>query len=314
MADIWLPGYTRWELPGVPGIPYDEWDDPKALLHMTQGTSIGGAVQAYKAYPPHTIVNPFNREKAQHIPLNRAAYALWNADADDSRCYQVEIVGYSENAPNLSDAELKWLGEEVLLPLHEYGGVPLVVVWKGFKAPSDVNYMLATSASPLRLTQAELDSFAGILGHQHIPGDNHWDPGGLNVPRMIQHAKNKLTGGDDAEMLSPEAQRWMLENLANAHGDRSLAQAAAARVEGLAKSIGEAQNGPATGEQLQGPIDINLIKWRLFNLLFLNDEGTQDRAAGEEYPFVTEFKDLVASVAQIKADVAALKASAGSGE
>lgn len=191
MVDIWLPGYDRWELPGVPGFAYDEWDDPKALLHMTQGTSIEGAVQAYKSYPPHTCVRYATREKKQHIPLNRAAYALWNADADDSRCYQVEIVGYSESAPNLSDAELKWLGEEVLLPLHEYGGVPLVVVWKGFKSPADVDYILASASSPLRLTQAELDSFAGILGHQHIPGDNHWDPGGLRVGRMVEHAKNK---------------------------------------------------------------------------------------------------------------------------
>lgn len=309
MTDIWLPGYDRWELPGVPGIPYDEWDDPKALLHMTQGTSVNGAVGAYESYPPHVIVRYATREKKQHIPLNRAAYALWNADADDSRCFQVEIVGYSEGAPSLSDAELKWLGEEVLLPLHEYGGVPLVVVWKGFKGPADVNYTLASASSPLRLTQAELDSFAGILGHQHIPGDNHWDPGGLNVPRMIQHAKNKLTGGDDAEMLSPEAQRWMLENLANAHGDRSLAQAAAARVEGLAKSIGEAQNGPATGEQLQGPIDINEIKWRTHDLMHLKPQGDRDRVDGEVYEFVAKFNALFNMVEQLAADVAELKAN-----
>lgn len=184
-----LPGYEWWPLDGVPGTPYDEWDDPKALAHITQGSTVEGAVDAYKSYPPHVIVDPWRRRKMQHVDLDRAAYALWNADADDSRCYQIEIVGFSEDAPNWSDNILRWLGEELALPLHEYAGVPYRVVWKGFKSPDDVDYILASPDSPLRLTQGELDSFSGWLGHQHIPGDSHWDPSGLNVPKILQFAQ-----------------------------------------------------------------------------------------------------------------------------
>lgn len=190
MADIWLPGYERWELPGVPGQPYDENDDPKALLHSTEGSGIDGAVSAYRSYPPHVCVHYATRRKVQHIPINRAAYALWNGDADDSRCIQVEIVGFASQMHLLSDDELRWLGEEVARPLHEYGGVPYVVVWKGFRRDGEMPYALASPSSPLRLTQAELDSFSGFLGHQHIPGDGHWDPGGLNVPRILAFAQN----------------------------------------------------------------------------------------------------------------------------
>lgn len=184
-----LPGYEWWPLDGVPGISFDEWDDPKALAHTTEGTSIDGAVNAYRSYPPHLIVDPWKRRKVQHVDLERGAYALWNADADDSRCYQVEIVGFAEDTPDWSDDVLRWLGEELALPLHEYCGVPYRVVWKGFKSPADVNYILASPDSPLRLTQIELDSFTGWLGHQHIPRDGHWDPGGLNVPKILRFAQ-----------------------------------------------------------------------------------------------------------------------------
>lgn len=193
-----LPGYEWWPLDGVPGVPYDEWDDPKALAHTTEGTSIDGAVSAYRAYPPHLIVDPWRRRKVQHVDLERAAYALWNADADDSRCYQIEIVGFAAQTHTWPDEALRWLGTEVARPLHEYAGVPYVVVWKGFRRDGEMPYALADPDSPLRLTQAELDRFSGWLGHQHIPGDSHWDPGGLDVPKILAFAQEKEQPDMDA--------------------------------------------------------------------------------------------------------------------
>jgi hypothetical protein len=189
VADIYLPGFERAPIDGRPGIVYDEPDDPKAVAHTTQGSSVEGAISAYRAYPPQLIVDPWRRRKLQHIPVNRGGYALWNEDADDSRCIQVEIVGFAEDAHTWPDEVLRWLGEEVARPLHEYAGVPYTVVWKGFKAAHQVNYALASASSPLRLTQAELDAFSGWLGHQHIPGDEHWDPGGLDVQRILDYAR-----------------------------------------------------------------------------------------------------------------------------
>lgn len=194
---ILLPGYEQMPLAGVPGFAYDEYDDPKALLHSTEGTSIEGAVSAYRAYPPHLIVDPWKRRKVQHISLDRAAYALWNGDADDSRCIQVEIVGFAGQSHTWPDEVLRWLGTEVARPLHEYAGVPYVVVWKGFRRDGEMPYALADADSPLRLTQTELDSFSGFLGHQHVPGDSHWDPGGLNVARILQHAQEEDVTAED---------------------------------------------------------------------------------------------------------------------
>lgn len=172
---MWLPGFERMPISGRPGVPYDEYDDPKAMWHSTQGTSIAGAVQAYAPYPPHLIADPRAKRKGQHIDLDYAAYALWNEDVDDSRCVQIEVVGYAEDAKHWPDEYYRWLGEEVARPLHEHFGVPYVAVWKGFKGPEDVDYILASASSPLRLTQWEIDHFSGHLAHQHSPGDSHWD-------------------------------------------------------------------------------------------------------------------------------------------
>lgn len=190
---MWLPGFERWPISGRPGVPYDEYDDPKGMLHTTQGTSIEGAVGAYAPYPPHLIVDPLRKRKVQHIDLMSAAYALWNEDVDDSRCVQIEIVGYAEDTPRWSDDVYRWLGEEVARPLHEHFGIPYVGVWKGFKAPSDVDYILASASSPLRLTQWEIDHFSGWLAHQHSPEDDHWDAGGFKIDKMLAYARGSVS-------------------------------------------------------------------------------------------------------------------------
>src|SRR5690606_40177722 len=37
-----------------------------------------------------------------------------------------------------------------------------------------------------RLSKAAFHSYAGILRHQHIPGNSHWDPGEININRLVQ--------------------------------------------------------------------------------------------------------------------------------
>lgn len=192
---MWLPGFERMPISGRAGVPYDEYDDPKAMWHTTQGTSIAGAVQAYAPYPPHLIADPKNRRKGQHIDLNYAAYALWNEDVDDSRCVQIEVVGYAEQAKHWPDEYHKWLGEEIARPLHEYFGVPYVAVWKGFKGPEDVDYILADASSPLRLTQWEIDHFSGHLAHQHSPGDSHWDAP-FRMDKILTYAQGNTARKD----------------------------------------------------------------------------------------------------------------------
>lgn len=197
-----LPGFDWSPISGRPGVPYDEPDDPKAMWHSTQGTSTAGAVQAYSPYPPHLLANPWNGDKLQHIDLNSAAYALWNEDVDDSRCVQIEVVGFAEDAKHWPSWVYKWLGEEVARPLHEHFGVPYVAVWKGFKGPEDVDYVLASASSPLRLTQWEIDHFSGHLAHQHSPGDNHWD-----APFRMDELLTYARGAEASEIVKKRGRK-----------------------------------------------------------------------------------------------------------
>src|SRR5688500_13989336 len=127
-----MPGYERWPL-GLPGLVYDETAHPKCVWHSTEGSSIEGAVDAYRPYPPQLIVDPVRRRKVQHIPLNRAGYSLGNSEADDEFAIQVEVVGFAERMPSMPEDQLRWLGEEVARPLHEIMGVPYVVIRHGFR-------------------------------------------------------------------------------------------------------------------------------------------------------------------------------------
>lgn len=106
--------------------------------------------------------------------------------------------------------------------------------------------------------------------------------------------------GDDEQMLSPEAQQWMRENLMGTV-TVPLLQSMAARVEGLAKTIGEAQSGPDTGEVLQGPIDINETKHRVHDLMQLKLVGDRDRVVGEQYPLVELLLDIADRLSSIEA-------------
>jgi hypothetical protein len=188
MTDTWLDGYERMPLGGdVAGATYVENDDPKLLWHMTQGTSVIGAVNAYRPYPPHIIVNPATKERVQHIPLNLAAYSLAGTSNDRSRVVQVEVVGFSESAHLLGDAELRWLGENVVRPIRDAFGVP--DQYLRCYAAHEVDFVLASPDSPIRLSLDGLRSYSGHLGHQHAPApDEHWDPGGLDLNRIIQYS------------------------------------------------------------------------------------------------------------------------------
>jgi hypothetical protein len=232
MADIWLPGFERWPFDSAPGLIYDEPNDPKAVAHTTEGVSIESAVSAYRAYPPQLIVDPAKKRKVQHIPVNRGGYALWNGDADDSRCIQVEIVGYASQTHTWPDEWLRWLGKELALPLHEYAGVPYRVVWKGFKRAGETGYVLASPSSPLRLTQAELDTFSGWLGHQHIPGDSHWDPGGLNVPKILEYAQEEDMPTAD-EIATAVVNKWLATEVNRSHDGDEPAVSGKFRIEWL---------------------------------------------------------------------------------
>jgi hypothetical protein len=185
---LWLPGWTRVNL-GLSGKPFEYTHNPKGLLHSTEGTSLAGAESAMRNYPSHLGYDYRTRQKHQYISLDLAAYSAMD-QSDDDPIYQVELVGFAKDMRYLPDWALRNIAEDVIKPLADTVGIPARIIGSGFKDGLDGIYpYIASAESPIRLSYTQLRAFSGWLGHQHLPApDNHWDPGAINMARLLELA------------------------------------------------------------------------------------------------------------------------------
>lgn len=190
----WLPGFQRILIPGALGQTHLQ-RVTKVCWHTTEGSTVEGAVAAYtqRRVPPHLTVDPARGRLVQHVPLDRAAYALHAVD--QTGVIQVEIVGFARETRSWSPHWLRWLGEAVLAPIFDTcPGIDRHQVLETRDEQTNTSPPLASPASPIRLSRSAWDRFAGCLGHQHAPAPNHhWDPGALNLAAISAAARAALT-------------------------------------------------------------------------------------------------------------------------
>lgn len=186
----WLAGFDRIDA-GRDGGSWARTDLPwRGVIHTTEGASIAGAVAAYRknGTPPHFTVDPVRLERAQHIPLDRAAYALKNmpggVETNRVPCIQIEIVGYAGQTHLWPAERLDWLGDQVLKPIMER--VPIGVAHPKFVGEEDGT--IARDDAPQRLSYAAWEKLNGWCGHQHVPENHHWDPGRIDLTRVLRAA------------------------------------------------------------------------------------------------------------------------------
>lgn len=151
----------------------------KLCLHTTEGSTIEGAVGAYRKNNswPHFTIDPVRKRKMQHLEVNVAARSLSNNPSDGyevgrANVVQVEITGFSKDAPNWPKERLDWIAG-VLSEIRKHFSFPLFhpVFKVGATVFSDRDWV----------------SYTGIVGHQHAPDNKngHWDPGALDVPYIV---------------------------------------------------------------------------------------------------------------------------------
>ncbi|MFE6597258.1 hypothetical protein ACFU9O_02215 [Streptomyces albidoflavus] len=173
------------------------------VWHSTEGTALpsyGGGASA----PTLTAVPDFARKKLvwyQHFDFDVSSRALVNkaggVETNTLNVCQVEVVGTCDPAthakwqkagrqhlymPELPDwvvrdlaAFAKWA--------HEQHGVPLSSGLT-FRA-----YPASYGASSVRMTGARWNSFKGHCGHQHVPENDHGDPGAFPMAAILDAAK-----------------------------------------------------------------------------------------------------------------------------
>ncbi len=165
------------------------FDTPwRGVLHTTEGDTYAAARSAYQAgVAPHFTVS-FEGGKFQawqHIPLDRAARALVNlaggVETNRTRCIQIEIVGHAANSGAFPKPYLDGIGR-LMRWIESNTGIQRQAVQ--FHGPNE-GIVLATVNSPARLTAAAWNSFNGWCGHQHVPENNHWDPGAIDINYLL---------------------------------------------------------------------------------------------------------------------------------
>lgn len=193
MTTAWLDGFTRDDnVRGAGGGSFLP-AAPCGVIHTTEGSNIEAARSVYrnKMVAPHCTVDPARRIRLQHLPLDRSAYALVNdnggVETNRHGARQVEVVGFAAQTDEWPDEWIEWLATEVVRPISAAAGItgPGLTCYG-----EDAGWILATPNARQRMSFDAWNRFDGWCGHQHVPENSHWDPGALDLPRIVQLANN----------------------------------------------------------------------------------------------------------------------------
>ena len=191
---LWVPGAERVANPRSGGGQYV--DSPwRFVFHTIEGEpSVHGfrALAARHTNPPHLWAMPSANLLLQTVPLNRSAYALARPGAlhtNRMHAVQVELWGFAASMHRVTPDVLHWLADRLLAPVARLVPLDLSVV-----APTGSRQCYGAESS-CRMTAREWAAFHGVCGHQHVPGNRHWDPGGLDTRAIAARARATITVG-----------------------------------------------------------------------------------------------------------------------
>lgn len=218
------------------GKKYESGKPNKILLHFTEGTQRG--LDAYGLGPgvaAHFTIDLLKKETHQHVPISRPSGAA-AGDSDKYDVIQIEIVGYGferENPDNPGPDSKCLIVQDGKVVDHtdseycfaKFGNAEwdyLAQLLKGISKwgkDNNANIPLTTSVTwtgdvgKVRLSKSEFDKTVGIVGHMHIPENDHKDPG--NIWPMVQAAlgevKCDLNGNEDSISGAKNAEKQASE-------------------------------------------------------------------------------------------------------
>jgi hypothetical protein len=145
----------------------------KITLHSTETAVKPNWVQQQSGIP-HFTINLKMGNCWQHLPLDMAAYTLkggtHSPNSDSGVNIQIEVIGYTRDAPNWSD--------------EEYARLRLLCEWIAVNTgvPVDVPFPFV---NPKRQGWSQWEQASGIVGHVHAPYNTHTDITGLDVDRLL---------------------------------------------------------------------------------------------------------------------------------
>lgn len=185
------------------------------VVHTTEGRTVpsyGGGASA----PNFTAMPDFANKRLrwyQHFDFDRSSRALVNqaggVDTNTANAVQIELVGTCDERhastwdgktagvdyifwPAAPDWALAELGKFVRWAYDEHGvKMASTVTWKPYnKGQAGGSY---GQNNGVRLSGSAWNAYYGWLGHQHVPENDHGDPGNIDFARVLEHARGTAT-------------------------------------------------------------------------------------------------------------------------
>lgn len=166
----------------------------RGVLHTTESDTFTPRASSYfghSSFPHFTIVQRGTEVVVyQHISIGRAARALRNAkggvQTNRARAIQIEIVGRAAHSAAFSEPLLAALSRWMRWVESKVGVKPIApFAFKGSEA-----YGVNGAA---RMTPGQWMQLDGWCGHQHVPENDHWDPGLIPIDRLLAMGNDAIT-------------------------------------------------------------------------------------------------------------------------
>jgi hypothetical protein len=164
----------------------------KVCWHTTEGVGMDSVIRTLrqKRAEVHIVFDPLNGRLTQLIPFDRAGRGLEHpsgAETNRANVIQVELLAFSTVAEaqrvgaSLQRAVPKW-------GAAEYRRLAALAVLIEHRRPVARHAM--PFRRPVRMGGGEFVEFSGHVGHCHVPGNSHYDPGtGFDWPRLLAAMK-----------------------------------------------------------------------------------------------------------------------------
>lgn len=207
---------TQWFGDTYPG---DTMPHPNCIVIHSTETSTWPGYRGGATAPNFTVKGGRVR---QHFYANHSARALQNhrggVETNTLNAVQIELVGTCAKGgpgvywPNAEDDDfdglvglVRWLTETYPIPLKSVNKP-----WRPY--PSSYGY-----SAGQRMSNAEWENFYGICGHQHVPENDHGDPGAFPISRLIELVKptrTVLLGRGSATPIEVPKEDFLFDHIA----------------------------------------------------------------------------------------------------
>lgn len=179
---VWHPDAKRVPYPDAGSM---NSNPARGVLHTTEGYGL----PRYSGSAPHFTLNPKTGELWQHIAINRCAMALKNlsggVETNRANAVQIEMIGFAKDTDN-------W-------PRSYYREVADLMRWiernSGVKRKSEVKFVAGSN----HMSASRWNSYDCWCGHQHVPEQDHWDPGQFRIDWALELEDDPYRRLNDSE-------------------------------------------------------------------------------------------------------------------